>query len=428
MKSTVKQASLFVTALALLGLLFLGMPRLAAQQTGPPILGGANNNFNPPPCDYTDQFYQDNGLDPTQLVGRFGSARQTGPPAILPGQVNWVADTNCSINDPNRRNFRILATTGGFSDDNTGNPGHFISILAFVVNQSAFETSYSRTVGAINGGLDGDQQNAGSNISVANSLNPRGISMQFVVSNFEAYPAPTQKLANGTFAMNPCATDMVSPLAPATPCFPVNTVNAVFTPSLRQDWRFATNRNAMDGSDNNCISTNTSVCSTYSDSPFGYFCDDLLGMWINSYFWFVVNPASPGFAQTTCGQIMNSMGQQNGFTADGTPIVATGAELDDQLEANNCAAEGQLAMDGSDGGAIWLVCPAIPDPTAGAITLDAFLDQARYANGFPQNLTLTVDFLSLQLFGVLPTFLGDAQRSQLNSEVARATAPRTSSP
>lgn len=426
MKNIRRQLSLFVTVLALGGLLFLAVPRMVAQQDGPPFLGDADDNFNPPPCDYSDTFYKDNGLDPTQLVGRFGTTRQTGPPAFLPFQLNWVADSTCSTKDPNRRNFRILATTGGFPDDGSGVANNFISILAFVVNQTAFETSYSRTIGAINGGLDGDQQNAGNIISIVNSENPRSISMQNIVSNFEAYPAVKQRLANGTFATNPCAPDMASPLAPPTPCFLVNSVNVVATPGLRQDWRFATNRNAMDGSDNNCISTNPAVCGGpnvpgSSDSPFGYFCDDLLGMWINTYFWFTVDPANPG---PVCGPILSSLDAQNGVTLDGTPIVATANQLNVQLEANGCAAEAKQNVNGNDGGAVWLVCPAIPDPRAGAITLDAFLDQVRLSNGFPQNLGLTIDFLSLQIFGVFPNELGPLERTKLNAAVAKATVLR----
>ena len=61
--------------------------------------------------------------------------------------------------------------------------------------------------------------------------------MQFLVGNFEAYPAVKQRLANGQFARNPCQTDMVSPFAPATPCFDVSNVSAVFSPNLRQDCR-----------------------------------------------------------------------------------------------------------------------------------------------------------------------------------------------
>jgi hypothetical protein len=397
MKSIREHAQFSITVLSLVGLLFLAIPNLAAQSTN----NRGSANFNPPPCDYNDTFYEDNGIDPTQLVGRFGSARQTGPPATGT-QVNWVADTNCSVNDPNRRNFRILATTGGFVDDGTGSPTDFISILAFVVNQTAFETTYSRTVGAINGGLDGDQQNAGSTISIVNSQNPRSIAMQDIVSNFEAYPAVKQRLANGVFATNPCAADMQSPLAPPTPCFDVSTVNAVFTPNLREDWRFATNRNAMDGSDNNCISTDPTVCPNgVSDSPFGYFCDDLLGMWINTYFWFVVSPDGVD-PNSTCGQVYAALDAKNGVTLDGSPIVKTADELNNQLEANGCAAEAKENVDGSDGGAVWLVCPAIPDPRNGAIARDAFLDQVLLPNGTPQNPTLTQNFLSLQQFGIFP--------------------------
>jgi hypothetical protein len=420
MKSIRKHASLFVAVLALVGLLFLAVPKLAAQQDAPPIGGDADDTFNPPPCDFSDTFYKDNGLDPTQLVGRFGSARQTGPPATG-NQVNWVADSNCATKDPTRRNFRILATTGGNADDGnspfstgTQETFEFISILAFVTNQTTFETTYSRQVG-------------GSTISIANSQNPRSIAMQDLVGHFEGYAALKQRLPNGQFALNPCAADMQSPLAPPTPCFPVNTVNTVFTPNLRQDWRFATNRNAMDGSDGNCINTGTNpdgspVCASISDSPFGYFCDDLLGMWILTYFWFT---QPPNTTVQPCHDVFAAIGAKNGFTLDGTPIILTAHELNDELEANGCGAEGQEAVDGTDGGAIWLVCPALPDPRAGAIATDAFLDQVRLSNGVPQNIILTINFLSLQIFGVFPNELTAAQKTQLNSAVASATAAAT---
>src|SRR5215467_11993294 len=85
--------------------------------------------INPPPCDFSDAFYNNNGILTsntatqtaelaTELDVRFGTFRQTGPPATG-SQVNWVADaTDCSATDPTRRDFRILATTGGNSDDN----------------------------------------------------------------------------------------------------------------------------------------------------------------------------------------------------------------------------------------------------------------------------------------------------------------------
>lgn len=355
-----------------------------AQTTSPLAPGGVKvfTQINPPPCDFSDTFYRDNGIDPTQLVGRFGSARQTGPPATG-SQLNWVADSTCSTDDPTRRNFRILATTGGFVDDGTGAATDFISILAFLVNQTNFETSFSRTVG-------------GSTISIANSLNPRGIAMQDIVGHFEAYAGVKQRLSNGTFATNPCAADMASPLAPPTPCFKVDTVNAIFTPNLRQDWRFSTNRNAMDGSDGNCINTDTAVCKSISDSPFGYFCDDQLGMWIITYFWFTVDPANPG---PVCGPIFQSLINKNGASLDGTPIVKTADELNVQLEANGCGAEANEAVNGSDGGAIWLICPAIMDPRNGGIAKDAFLDVVRLANGNAQSTALLNNFSCLQNVG-----------------------------
>jgi hypothetical protein len=400
----------FLAALGVVGLVYLVTPKLAAAQSTPAPASGAAA-FNPPPCDYNDTFYKDNGLNPTQVFGRFGSARLNGPPAAGK-QVNWVADSTCSQRDPDRRNFRILAITAGFPDDGTATPTEFITLLGFVTSQNAFEATYSRTVGAINGGLDGDQQNPGETISIVASANPRGITMQNLVSNFEAYPAVKQRLANGQIALNPCQADMVSPLAPAQPCFDLSSPNAAATPNLRQDWRFATNRNAMDGSDNNCINNDPNVCGSQNDSPFGYFCDDLLGMWINTFFWYTVDPANPG---TTCGPILKQLGEKNGLTLDGTPIIKTADELNNQLEANGCGAEGQLAFDGSDGGPVWDVCPAIPDPRAGAISKDAFLDQVHKKNGAPQNNGFTLNFLSLQIFGLFFNELTPAQKSEVTA-------------
>jgi len=310
-----------LAAMGMAGFILLAAPNIAAAQAAAPTpstpTGAAA--FNPPPCDYNDTFYKDNGVDPTQVFGRFGSARLTGPPATGK-QVNWVADSTCSQRDPDRRNFRILAITGGFPDDGTGTPTEFITLLGFLTTDKAFETTYSRNVGAINGGLDGDQQNPGENITIVASANPRGIAMQDLVSNFEAYPAVRQRLASGQIALNPCQADMVSPFAAAQPCFDLSSPNAVATPNLRQDWRFATNRNAMDGSDNNCISNDPTVCTqpngngtgpAQSDSPFGYFCDDLLGMWVNTFFWYTVDPAdhtSP--LGITCTPILAALAQK----------------------------------------------------------------------------------------------------------------------
>ena len=413
---------------------------------------------NRPPCDFSDLFYNDNGLVActlqsdgscttlnsaelnTEPDGRFGTFRQFGPPATQPNQANWVADSSCAVNDPTRRNFRILATTGGNADDGnspfstgTNVTPEFISILAFIHNTVAFTGSpgapvqnYSRTVGAIgpNGGLDNQQTNAGTTISIqagtdfdgrSTGINPRGISQEEIVSNFEAY-ASLKQTVNGQFATNPCSLKMIqnqqNPKATSVPqpCFPVadtfangHTLSNVATPNLRQDWRFATNRNAMDGSDNNCINTQDTNCKTksgpkgiLSDSPFGYFCDDLLGMWILTYFWFT---EPPNTTNATCANVFSSIGGKNGFNLDGTPIILTAHELNDELEANGCGAEAHEQPDGSDGGAVWLVCPGVPDPTAGAIASDAFLDAVRLPSGQFQDSFIAQTFTCLQTTG-----------------------------
>jgi len=461
MPSIRKHASVFVTVLGVLGLLLLVVPNSVAQQDGNK---DADDSFNPPPCDFSDQFYADNGVDVTQLVGRFGdkngTTRLTGPPA-RGNQKNYVADPNCGQNDGTRRNFRILATTGGNSDDGTSpfscaNPAaphpvgcnslsamepetfEFISILAFLNSQAPWaQGPYSRTVGSINGGLQGVQQNPGVNITYgdpsvgeAPGQTLRGFAMQDIVSNFEAYATIKQRTPRG-FALSPCSLQMIqnmqNPNATSVPslCFPVadrvvngQVISDVATPNLNQDWRFATNRNAMDGSDGNDPFGNPP-----NSAPFGYFCDDLLGSWIVTYFWFT---QPPNTQMEPCKDIYAAIGAKNGFNLDGTPIILTADELNNQLEANSCGAEGQEAMDGSDGGAVFIICPALQDPRAGAITADAFLDQVLNFNGSPQNPALTINYMALQIFGKFANELTSAQLAQLPSLAAQrnpATAP-----
>ena len=465
---------------ALVSIFVLALTGLMAAQSGGNTRGNSGSSFpvfNLGPCDFSNQFYADNGLDMSKFTelslaadGRFGTFRQFGPPATNPNQANWVADEdNCSEKDPTRRDFRILATTGGNADDanspftcsdqvfSTGGPGcvnqpanggqiletlDFISIIAFLHNQKVFSgatgsgtTNYTRNVGFINGGLEGVQQNPGINVTIQQGqdpqlapedttvpgeppvtagLSPRGEGMEFIVNNFEAY-GPVDQFKNtlkcpagatvasqcspapGNFAGAPCSVLMINhlqdPTATTLPTFCFNVADVkingkiqsdVSTPMLRQNWRFATNRNAMDGSDNNGVGG--------QDSPYGYFCDDLLGMWIITYFWFT-HP--PNTSDTACSQAYQAIGsgnepigggqfvqvQGNGFSPDGFPVVLTANELNNWLEgtpasdgSGPCGAEGQEDPGGTDGGAVWLVCPAIPDPRNGGITSDAFLD------------------------------------------------------
>jgi hypothetical protein len=282
-----------------------------------------------------------------------------------PNQLNWVVDN--SNTDPTRRNVRILATTGGYVDDGTGSPTDFISIIAFVPDQSFFT-------------------------GVANA---RTIQMMDIVSNFEAYAAPSQILPNGRFVGTPCGSMGNGQGNGSNQCFPVT---SVATPTLRQDWRFSTNRSRVDNS-----------------APFGYFCDDMLGMWIITYFWYT--PTGFGPHQTNqCASLLASLGIKNGLSLDGTPIIKTADELNflegsqvgsdpipgfsGQIPPNPpCTAEGKEDPGGADGGAVWLICPAIPDPQNGSIAPDAFLDVVRRPDGSPLDPAIAKNFQCLQATG-----------------------------
>jgi hypothetical protein len=327
---------------------------------------------NPPPFDFTDAFYSMNGIDVTTLnteaAGRFGLHRKTGPPAG-PHQVNWKIDNTNT--DPVRNNVRILATTGGYKDD-TGSPTQFISIIAFLFDKTFFNTA---------------NQSGGSG-------NARGLALQDVVSNFEAY-AGLKQFRDGRFRPTPCAS-VGDPVEVAKGnCFHVD---SVATPNLRQDWRFSTNRNAIDGSSGSL--------------PLSYFGDDLLGMWIITYFWYTADGFGPK-QTSSCKAAMDFLAARNGLTLDGTPVIKTGAELhfvEGKFQGNEgrdfppppssaCAAEANLLPDGTDKGPVWLICPSIPDPTKGGIAPDAFLDAVRKPDGLPLDLQIASTFRCLQKTG-----------------------------
>ena len=467
----IQKVSLLICLLP--AMLFVAGPRMSAQTN------------NEPPFDFSDTFYQDNGLDLNNLnkviAGRFGTFRQFGPPATNPHQPNWVVSPTTN---PDRRDVRILATTGGYSDNGTGGGNQYINIIAFLTTDLDFigtvqpsgaaadQASYSRTVGFIDGGLEGVQQSPGETIvwnqgtdpvetnpngsSLTTGLNKRGISVIDIIGNFEAYAALKQFVPRaGVLAPIPCGTMAITgtsngnpdnPLPRGTVCFPVSlgertpqgVISAdVATPNLRHDWRFATNRNSIDGSDNNCIDVSTDPATgvpfcgspgdaTYSDSPYGYFCDDLLGMWIITYFWYTdnsigdltVNP--PIRPNSTCLEMLASLAMKNGTSLDGTPIIKTPDELnylEGQVltDGNNpipgfsgtapppvpCTEEGNEDISGADSpAAVWLVCPAIPDPTNGAITSDAFLDHVTFANGTAVDPNIVANFNCLQQHGL----------------------------
>jgi hypothetical protein len=371
--------------------------------------------FNAPPCDFSNTFYEENGFSAlsstaplnSSAAARFGLFRLFGPPAskFNGGNKNWINDSNCPINDPTRNNVRILATTGAYKDDD-GAPTVFFSLIAFILNQNFFSPT----------NFFGNGTNACPN------CNSRGFNEQFLVGNFEAYGAPTQRIANGTLAPTPCGS-LRDPSIAANDCFsvgisPSDGLQAVETPNLRQDWRISSNRNAIDGSSNGPA------------SPFGYFCDDLLGSWIVTYFWYTQN-AVGGISSTgqtitptaTCKTVLAQAATANGTTLDGTPILHTGTELHfiegvpgtppqfgfTQDQTNTilaaeatapCGQEGNLDAAGGDGGAVWLSCPTILDPRNGAIAKDAFPDVVFTPSGTPLDPRIINNFKCLQSTGL----------------------------
>jgi Ricin-type beta-trefoil lectin domain-like len=332
-----------------------------------------DDNFNSPPFDFSDAFYKANGVDFEKLNTegqRFGfeKNRLTGPPAG-PGQVNWKIDN--SNNDPDRKNVRILASTGGYKDD-TGSPTQFISIIAFL-NDRTFFTPENRLIPPGTG-------------------NARGVTTEGIAGNFEAYVGLRQVGPGGVFRPTPCASIGDPVQVAAHNCF---SVASVATPHLRQDWRFSTNRNAIDAS-----------------APLSYFGDNLVGLWIITYFWYT--DAGFGPRQTPdCKAALDFLAARNGLTLDGTPVIKTGAELHfvegalvgNEVNAfpppptNACAMENNLDRDGKDKGAVWLICPSIPDPRQGGIAPDAFVDTVRRPNGVPVDPNISAEFNCLQKNG-----------------------------
>jgi hypothetical protein len=393
-RSVLKTIIVCVSIFAVAGVLSAQTTTTTSTSSDPPF-----PKFNPPPCDFSDKFYAENGFDTSTgalnspAAGRFGLFRLTGPPATG-NQQNWVNDQKCGANDPTRNqstdnpprsDVRILATTGAYKDDD-GAPTQFFSLIAFLLNQNFFlSTNFF-----------------GSGTSTCPACNVRGFRTIDIVGNFEAYTAVTQKV-NGVLAPSPCGT-MGDGL---TPCFPVT---SVATPNLRQDWRISSNRNAIDGSSNG------------PRTPFGYFCDDLTGSWIVTYFWYTKFAVGGRPDQPTptanCQKVLAAAAAQNGTNLDGTPIIHTGDELhflegvpgtpsEFGLPTNDlppakapCGAEGNEDVGGADGGAVWLICPTILDPRNGAIAKDAFLDSVHKPDGTPLDPRFTNTFNCLQNTGL----------------------------
>lgn len=131
-----------------------------------------------------------------------------------------------------------------------------------------------------------------------------------------------------------------------------------------------------------------------------------------------------------CTAMLAQLSSMHGNTLDGTPVVITANELNflegsdvgaEPLGPNfpnppvfsdgeGCMQEGQLDTGGADSpGAVWDICPTIPDPTNGAIAPDAFLDSVRFASGSPVDIRFNQNFACLKVFGLSCNQLTAAQ-------------------
>ena len=101
---------------------------------------------NPPPFDFTNGFYRVNGINPSNIGERAGNPDRN--------PLHWVVDN--SNTDPNRRNIRILETTGGFN--NSGN------LIYYSIMGTVMPNTFQRDA---SGNLTADGQHA---MDLANSF------------------------------------------------------------------------------------------------------------------------------------------------------------------------------------------------------------------------------------------------------------------
>ena len=91
---------------------------------------------NPPPFDFTDQFYLNNGINPANILERVGTATNNSLNRAIcqPGDAS-----PCPNTDQNRNQTQVLQTTSGFAFDGSI---LFYSIMGFVT-PNTFNTDSS---------------------------------------------------------------------------------------------------------------------------------------------------------------------------------------------------------------------------------------------------------------------------------------------
>lgn len=98
------------------------------------VASGGSVKVNPPPFDFSDDFYRANGIVPENIGERVGTSARN--------PLHWTVDN--SNTDPNRRNIRVLETTGGWN--NSGSLIYY-SIMGTLM-PSAFERNPDGTLTA----------------------------------------------------------------------------------------------------------------------------------------------------------------------------------------------------------------------------------------------------------------------------------------
>ena len=98
-----------------------------------------DNTFGMPPFDFADAFYRENGINPVNILNRVNG---TCPANDMPA-CSVVDNANT---DPDRRNIRVLSTTGGFNHE--GNPLYY-SIFGMVMPDTFTNDAAGRRAMAI---------------------------------------------------------------------------------------------------------------------------------------------------------------------------------------------------------------------------------------------------------------------------------------
>lgn len=266
---------------------------------------------NPPPFDFADSFYTENGINVSagspfdSCVGNAGGrvGLCTGafgfpPPFPDPEDANWVNDT--SNTDPDRTSTRLLQTTAGF--DMNANI-IFYSIMG-TINDETFFTKNSD-----------------------DTLDAAGTRAMNLANQFRAFISPKQFVSGSGIGFQPCsATEQSNGTGGQEPCW----VPTPAPPQRRQDNVFDT--------------ANT------------YFCQNLLGLWRLVFVTYTPQAYTPSgsFASSASQAVLTPLGELNGTSIDGTPVLETTAEMDG-LSALGYAEESDMPSQPHSGAPRWVV-------------------------------------------------------------------------